>query len=156
MFAPLFIIEPLLLFVPIITFWKRHKLKKFDLQYLIILYFIILIILTKANGQKWITGRELIPMYPILVYSIFVLIDKLNFKLNYIEYIVAFVIMIVFYVNSNLFVTREWYDDYSIKPLAYYTFQNNKKIDYDKIRYTCSLDFYRAKIKYYYNYDIKY
>ena len=152
----LFVTCILIMILIISMILKRKDIFKFGPHILFFMYLILLVIFTKISGKIWITGRELIPLYPIFAYSLFELTDRYEFKYKYLEYILACFVCIPFIINFNLNQTRSWSDNYVAKSDSYDLFDNNKHMNFDEFKNSYSYKFYRDKILYYHNYDIFY
>ena len=132
--------------------------KKAKENYLIIsgiVYFILLIMITKVTKSIWITGRSLIPSIPLFVVLIIEAIDYLKIKKKTIfELIVSVCLFTIFCLNLNLKETREWQDNYILRDMAYEAFVTKDNSNIIKYKDNSAAIFYREKILYYRNYDI--
>ena len=135
-----------------------RKFKELCKNYLIIsgiLFFVLVIIITKRTGNMLMTGRCLIPLIPLFIMIIIETIELISIKNKVILQLLIIVpILIIFISNFNLKFTREWEDNYIIKDVCYdaYNEKNNNKISEYLDNQTTH--FYQKKILTKYNYDI--
>ena len=152
----LFITFLLLISLVVLIILKRKQVCKFGPYYLIVFYFVLLIIMTKVFNKPWITGRELIPSYPIILLSIYELVDAIEFKFKFVYVLATIIVALPFLLNLDFHKTRLWKGDFETRNKLYDVYYNKKKIKYNEQKDSYSYQFYRDKILYYHNYDIFY
>jgi hypothetical protein len=156
----LIFITSLILLVIIIYFTRKIEWKG-NLSVILIIYFVMLITSTVIFKKGWLTERLLIPVTPLYVLFMMELLNRIQSKKIGIVLDIFVILICIFNFSINLDFqhTRDWYDNYQIKKIAYDAYSNNntnednKKIDqfYDK---NVVINFYRDKILYEKGYDI--
>lgn len=138
-----------------------NKLEKFKNSYIVfagILYFVLLIGLTKGTGKPWITGRCLIPSMPLLTLCVIEIFEKINIKRIFVmQTIFIIALSAIFIRNFDIKATREWKDNYSIKEICYEALKtktNEKVLEILEIEHNPAIHFYKEKILKEENYDI--
>lgn len=122
-----------------------------------VLYFVIMIILIKATNSIWITGRCLLPTWPVIFVCIAEMYDlcKLSDIIkNRIDIIFIVLCLLLFTFNLKLNTTRQWSDNYILKDTCYQILKakdDNMNVD-DKMHGVNR--YYRLKILKEYGYDI--
>ena len=138
----------IVLLVLVLLIIKCKSLSHFGPQYLFIIYLVLLIALTKIFDKMWPTGRELIPMFPIFLFSLFYVLEKYNIKHVSIEFLISSIFLISFFNSLDLTKMREWTNDDNIKAIVYDAMDSNMNIDLSDSEYTYSVEFYRNKYRY--------
>ncbi len=122
-----------------------------------IMYFVLLIFLVKITNSMWLTGRCLLPTWPLVFISfaeILEMYSKNKLKFRLINIFIIMICFINFGYNCNIKSTRDWLDNYEIKDKAYEAFKTKNKSLMDPYILNETTNFYRNKIINAYNYDI--
>lgn len=140
----------LILFVFVI----RKDILKFNVAWTSLFFFAILIIMTLAFDQLWLTRRLLIPSVPLVMLSIFEIIDKIDDKYKIMLGLITLIPVVSFALSVNVTAVRTWEDNNFVKENAYkaYEEKNNELIKPYLKNY--AINFYREKIKLEHDYDI--
>ena len=120
-----------------------------------LLYFVLLIAITKITGNMWITGRSLIPSMPLLIVMLQEIINTIEIKLYWvIEIVIIIPITALFIYNLNLKETREWQDNYVIRDICNEAYEKKDNSKISEYRFNEVTNFYHNKILIEKNYDI--
>lgn len=139
----------------IFGFVKNYKtLIEKNLWIISIIYFLTLISITLITDQLWLTGRTLIPLFPLLILSFAEFYEKVFLKYplkEIINLVIILTIVILFFHNLNIFATKGWYHNHGkIKEEVYNLFKEGKEsqIDdlYRKYNNNPAVKFYEEKI----------
>lgn len=143
----------LILFLILLVYYIKNKKN----DYFVIsgiLYFVILIFVTKISNSMWLTGRCLIPSMPLLFASTSELIQQTNIKKQILNTILTIFLLILFICNIKLDRVRDFSESRYYKKICYDAYFSKDNTYVKNIKPHMSLEFYSKKINYYYNYDI--
>lgn len=152
-FYPSIITILILLILGVILYIYRKELLKKPIIYIAVAYFIFLICLTIGFHQLWLTARLLVPAIPLLMLSIFEIIDVVDIN-KYVMIGLVIISIIPFLVNLDVTKTRDWDGSYIVREKAYETYEKKDNEIMRPYLDDETVYFYREKIKYYYDYDI--
>ncbi|MCR4581613.1 MAG: hypothetical protein K5666_03790 [Bacilli bacterium] len=152
------IVNVFLLLYIFIFGYNFKKIKNNYMAYSAIIMFALLIITTFVSKRPWVTGRCLIPMYPIIFISIIEIIETIKFKQIWksklLQVFLILPLLFIFVNKYDLYDVREWSDETKYRTIAYKALEtkdNSKAMEYSSAP---SLEFYRERILYYNKYDI--
>lgn len=151
----IYVVNGMILILIIILSKKSNELFK---NYIIIsgiLFFLLLIFITKVTGNMWMTGRSLIPSIPLFITVIIETVELVNVKNKvFLQLLIIIPILVLFISNFNLKGTREWSDNYIIKDICYNAYKQKDNSKVSEYRSNQATFFYYNKILKKYNYDI--
>ncbi len=135
---------------------KFSKCKKDFIIPLMPIYLVLLILVTVLTKNMWLTGRCLIPVWPVFALSFSKLFDALLPK----KWLIIFSIFCIiicggcFIKNINVKQTRDWADNYVIKDKAFMAYHNKDCQIIEPYKFNETTNFYRQAINYDHGYDI--
>lgn len=141
------------LLMMILIIKKIKNKEQLNISLLTFICIVLLIIMTLFTKQKWITGRSLIPFFPVITITIYYALEEL-IDIKILINLIIVCLYVNFIINFNLHHTREWIDDYQIKNKCYQAYYLKNKLLIEDIKGHPSTNFYREKIIYLYDYDI--
>lgn len=152
-YFPIIITIIILLVIGVIVYIYRKELLKKPIIYCFIVYFIVLIGLTLGCHQLWLTSRLLIPAIPLIMLSIFEIIEVVDIN-KYVMSGLIVISMIPFIINVDVTKTRDWVDSYGVRDKAMEAYQKKDNSVMEPYLSDYTVYFYQQKILNLYNYDI--
>lgn len=150
-----YLLNILILLLVIIFARKYNKNDNNYIRLSAVVYCLLLIIVTKASGKMWMTGRSLLPTIPLMSISIIEIVELLKIKKTIIfQSIIVILLVLTFANNYSVNYTREWKDNYSLREKCYEAFNNKDNTETIKDRDHLATRFYREKILFENGYDI--
>jgi hypothetical protein len=135
--------------------FRCKELLKNNLWIISILYSLLLILLTKITNQLWLTGRTLLPVIPLFIFSYIEIHERVFIKgsRKIINLLIICIILIFFIMNLNVVRTRDWNNYYTLRNKVYELYRIGKQDELEDLRekYNNSpaIRFYEDKIDIY-------
>ena len=152
-FYPVIFTILILIGLLVILIIHRKELLNKPIVYIALVYFVFLIGLTLGFHQLWLTARLLVPAIPLIMMTMFEIIDVVDFN-KYVMTFLVIVSMIPFFVNLDVTKTRDWDGSYIVRDKAYEAYEKKDNTIIKPYLNDYTVVFYQEEIKYYYDYDI--
>lgn len=135
------------------VFYKRKKAK---IIYVTLISFILFFIASKLSGRPYITGRLLLPLYPLVILSFIEMFDFFTSKIGnglFYKFLNPLLFLLLLYnyvITGNLIIKNTLEADYKIS--VYKNFDLNVKPT-GGLNYSAAIDFYKRKFRVYPPFD---